>query len=622
MFKKLLTIVLVLLLFVSCSIYLSRNKETDKPVNPGTTVVSDDYRYYFDKLLNYEVHDKEVCASEDNAEFEELLDEMFKYFISQDYLGMHFKVKDYRAYSIEKPEVSFGDLKYGVDEESLNKEIEFLNRMTSFDFDKLSSRQQYDYECMEYSFYEDISSAYFSKYSKILTDSNCLPENIFSNLCDLTFYDEESVEDYLLLLKDVDRVMKDAITYTDEQQADGVYLLDSNIDYTKRAVEGVLKNKENNPLIVTFDERIDAADFIDNDKKETYKAANRDLVINEVLPAYERFLPELDKYYGKMKPEDALLCNINKDYARLNIVLNSSNTREVDDIRDILVNTINYFEITTIGFLMDDEAYNSLWEIEEDPTLPFTLETKDALEFLRLNAYKYYPELGDTEYDAKVLDPDTAPESAIAYYYQAPIDDSNQNVIRINPNKIGGGTASYITLAHEGFPGHLFQHVYQQRNNQNKVHEVIGFTGFVEGFAVYASRDAMLYSGISEDLADASFWLNEYYFPLYSLVDILANYYGMNVDQINDYMNENVYLNYFGEDGVSGLYDFVVAMPGTYQRYGVGFSELVNYRIVVEDTMGSMFDPAEYNEMLIKDGDTPFVILNAKFNDFLEGHVN
>ena len=298
MFKKLLTIVLILLLFVSCSIAMSRRNSENKPVSSTTTAtVREDYKYYFDKLLNYEVHDKEVCAREDNAEFEELLDEMFKYYISQDYLGMHFKVVNYRNYGIEKPEVSFGDLTYGLDEEGLDKEIEFLNRLTSFDFTSLSPKQQNDYECMEYSLYEDISMAYFSKYSTVFSDNNCLPENIYSNLCDLTFYDEESVEDYIVLLQDIDRVLEDSVTYTEAQQADGIYILDENLDYTKRAIEGIIKNRETNPLIVTFEERIDAADFLDTAKKETYKKKNRDLVVNEVLPAYEKLLPKIGRLY-------------------------------------------------------------------------------------------------------------------------------------------------------------------------------------------------------------------------------------------------------------------------------------------------------------------------------------
>ncbi|MDO4197585.1 MAG: DUF885 family protein [Erysipelotrichaceae bacterium] len=635
--KKIITILLCLILFVSCGIAVrsfvnddgsSDNQGTIIPLNPfapsnnntqgSGAVTTIDNGEYLTMLENFELKVPTATAAVDNEEFEDFLDEMFRYYISLDFLNMHYSVVDYKSFNIEKPEVTLGNVTYGIDVDNYNKEVEFLNRLETFDFNSLSERQQADYESMRYSLYEDLASANFAKYSKVLSYDTCYPEIIFSNLCDYTFYDQESVEDYLTLLSDFDRFFKECVSYTDMQSTDGIYLLDEDVNYTIDAINGVLTSYDDNELITGFDSRIDELTFLSDSEKQDYKAKNKELVLNEVLPAYENILSEMNKYYGMASIEDAVLCNIDPDYARYNLMINTSSNLSAEEVENILLNAIYYFELVLYPYRIDDTKYNELMAIETDPNLPFTLSATDCLEFLRQNAYQYYPELGDVEYDAQVLNPDTAPDTVIAYNFPSPIDDSNQNIIRINPNNMSDGTAAYITLAHEGFPGHLFQHVYQLRNNANKIHGVIQFNGFVEGYAVYASRDAMLYSGVDQEMADAAFYMNEYYFLAYSLIDILTNSYGYTSDEIISYFNDKFMPIGITEYSIPYLREFMIEMPGVYQRYGVGFAQLFTYRMQAETILGDKFDPVTFNEMLIKDGDTPFSMVEYKFNKYIE----
>ena len=150
-----------------------------------------------------------------------------------------------------------------------------------------------------------------------------------------------------------------------------------------------------------------------------------------------------------------------------------------------------------------------------DGRYSFNLVGKECLEFLKDNLNAYYPDLGEVEYSVQELDPDTAPASAIAYYWPSPIDDFNQNIIRTNPNNMAEGYSTYSTLSHEGFPGHLYQHVYYQKTNPHNFRTTIGFIGYTEGWAVNAQYYASQFSGIADHFAASALFTEEsYYFCL------------------------------------------------------------------------------------------------------------
>ena len=44
-----------------------------------------------------------------------------------------------------------------------------------------------------------------------------------------------------------------------------------------------------------------------------------------------------------------------------------------------------------------------------------------------------------------------------AFYLTPPIDTGSPNLIYLNPDSRLRGIELYTTLAHEGFPGHLYQ---------------------------------------------------------------------------------------------------------------------------------------------------------------------
>ena len=83
-----------------------------------------------------------------------------------------------------------------------------------------------------------------------------------------------------------------------------------------------------------------------------------------------------------------------------------------------------------------------------------------------------FPAPPDTNFTVSYIDDCVADYLAPAYYVVTPIDDYSNNSIYINETTDTSDISYFTTLAHEGFPGHLYQTLYY--GNQNPVPSVHG----------------------------------------------------------------------------------------------------------------------------------------------------
>lgn len=119
-----------------------------------------------------------------------------------------------------------------------------------------------------------------------------------------------------------------------------------------------------------------------------------------------------------------------------------------------------------------------------------------------------------------------------AFYLTPPMDTGTPNVIYINPAASYQGLELFTTLAHEGFPGHLYQTVTFERQNPSGIRNLLCTSGFAEGWATYIEPFAYQYAAgyikdpSATELARIS-WLNRSInLCMYSLLDIEIHYNG------------------------------------------------------------------------------------------------
>ena len=583
--SKLLSILLVVFLLTGCG--LESGLESDSE--------------YLNQLKNYEVREKNSTL-DDNAEFDTYLDTIFDELVSDNYLYMHFNVADYKAMGIEKPEVGFGHIVYGVDEEEFNKTEKQLEDLLAFDYDSLSLRQQYDYDLLHYSLLETLAGLYYSKYDLIFSSASQFSDGIVTNLMEFAMYDDESEEDFLVVLKDVPNYINEAIEYSKQQSNDGLYHSDDMLDEEISYIDNLISSNGK-----SIYEHYKEYDIYPEVKK---------IVENEVIPSFVTLKDYLKTLYGKTTSDKLTLCKIDKGYAEYTYIINSSNNGDMNVIYNQLVEVYTDWVYNFISAYQKNENILEDYEdfLNDDKVINQSAE--DMLEYLRNNSSKRYEYLEDASYVVSALD--TLGDSTLGYYVSPPIDNLNQNVIRVNAkidNDEYDQMSVFEVMAHEGFPGHLYQNIYFQQRNPHKFRATQSFIGYTEGYADLAAMDAIDMLNI-DDGYKAVAKLNSITFNshlLLSIVDLGVNYFGWDVNTLGKKL-EKMFLD---KTIAQTLYDMVVAMPGTFVRYGVGYVSHLNLRKKAMDELGDKFDFVTYDKVIIENGPLPFAILEGVVENYI-----
>ena len=583
--SKLLSILLVLFILVGCGEDSSPSAEN----------------YYLSQLKNYEVREKNSTL-DDNKDFDLFLDTIFDELVSDNYLYMHFNVADYKAMGIEKPEVGFGHIVYGVDQEEFNKTEKQLEELLAFDYDKLSLRQQYDYDLLHYSLLETLCGLEYSKYNLIFSSSSQFSDGIITNLMEFAIYDEESEEDFLVVLKDVPNYINEAIEYSKQQSNDGLYHSDDMLDEEISYIDNIISSN--------------GKSIYEHYKEYDIYPEVKELVENEVIPAFVTLKDYLKTLYGKTTSDKLTLCKIDEGYAEYTYLINSSSNRDITDIYNDLVELYFDWIYNFIGIYQDDENVLNKYGEYIQANKVLNLSSEDMLEYLRNNSSERYEYLENANYVVSSLD--TLGNTTLGYYVSPPIDNLNQNVIRVNA-KIDSDyydqMSVFEVMAHEGFPGHLYQNIYFQQTNPHKVRATQSFVGYTEGYADLASYDALEMLDIPNEYKGIaridSITFNSHI--LYSIIDLGVNYFGWNVKTLAKKLDNLMLDSSMAQD----LYDTVVAMPGVFVRYGVGFVNHINLRKKAMDELGDKFDFVAYDRVIIENGPLPFAILEGVVEDYI-----
>ena len=583
--SKLLSILLVLFILVGCGEDSSPSAEN----------------YYLTQLKNYEVREKNSTL-DDNKDFDLFLDTIFDELVSDNYLYMHFNVADYKAMGIEKPEVGFGHIVYGVDEEEFNKTEKQLEELLAFDYDKLSLRQQYDYDLLHYSLLETLCGLEYSKYNLIFSSSSQFCDGIVTNLMEFAIYDEESEEDFLVVLKDVPNYINEAIEYSKQQSNDGLYHSDDMLDEEISYIDNLISSN--------------GRSIYEHYKEYDIYPEVKELVENEVIPAFVTLKEYLNTLYGKTKSDKLALTKINNGYAEYTYITNTSNNGDMYAIYTQLIEVYSDWVNNFINAYQNNEHILEDYEDFLNDDKAINLSAEDMLEYLRNNSSKRYEYLEDANYVVSSLD--TLGDSTLGYYVSPPIDNLNQNVIRVNAkinNEEYDQMSVFEVMAHEGFPGHLYQNIYFQQKNPHKFRATQSFIGYTEGYADLAAMDAIDMLNV-DDGYKAVAKLNSITFNshlLLSIVDLGVNYFGWDVNTIGNKL-EKLFLD---KAIAQPLYDMVVAMPGTFVRYGVGYVSHLNLRKKAMDELGDKFDFVAYDRAIIENGPLPFAILEGVVEDYI-----
>ncbi|MCH5344120.1 MAG: DUF885 domain-containing protein [Acetatifactor sp.] len=577
----------------------------------------------------------------DEKRFTQISSQLFTDEISGNTLNMHytlaypanFGIYDYKAtlptYSAESRHAS----------QAATEEL--LHTLGELKPQKLSPSNRYTYILLMRSLKSSLELSNYTYYEEPLSPSSGMQSQLPILLAEYTFRTRRDVEDYLALLDQTDDYFLSLLTFEQEKAKAGLLMSAASLEKVKKQCDTILTKEEleagTHFLQTTFTERLRpliSRGIITEEEALQYQAQNNRLLKTVMLPAYETLADGLFVLEDETIPLSGLASKPEgREYYRRLLISETGSYRDITEVEQLLLNKF-YEEYNAILTLTADHP-EVLEQIYNDAFVNFPISGADAmLADLQARMSADFPGLPTVSDNVsptvsslptatvKAVSPSLEDYSAPAFYLTAPIDDSDSNVIYINQSTSPSGLELYTILAHEGYPGHLYQTVYSNRSflqkEENKVRELLWYGGYLEGWGLYTefySFDyaADIYSEQGDDPAAVLTQLEQHdrslQLCLYCLLDIMIHYENASYSQVVDVLKG---MGIEDSSSVRAVYAYLVEEPCNYLKYYVGYLEILQLKEEAKTLWDEEYSDLRFHTFYLDCGPSDFTTLRER----------
>ena len=547
--------------------------------------------------------------------FDRFLNSCFKEYAAENTVTLHFKLSNPSAYGIKTPvSPTYGDLSSDALKKNCSRSKELLQKLYTFPSSSLTKKQKLTWQIFQDYLNESIMNEKYILYSSPL-GTNGLQSEIPVTLSEYRLDNEKDIKDYLSLVNQVPELFTQILDFEQERRNAGLispsFVISDTIDQIDQFLNA---SEENNPLIQSFEDRLTEVESLSKDQKASYIANNRLLVTDKVLPAYKSLKTSLQAYTNDSKNTSSKerLCEYKngQDYYKFLLMSNVGTDFSPEDCITILEAQLK----NTVKDISSLTAKNKDLYTEYLSATPALSAPKEIMNTLKNDSLIDFPEIKNISCQLKNVPDALSGTSACAFYLVPPIDSTKDNIIYINKSRVDSNEL-FSTLAHEGYPGHLYQTNYFLTTNPSPLRTFLHCAGYDEGWGTYAqlySYNFIEFKNVDEQTTKQ---LRQLYrdndllsLSLSSLCDLYVNY--KNYDE-NALAN---YLQTYGidKDSAQNLYRYVIENPTTYLSYSIGYYELDQLKQTMSDSLGKAFKISDFHEAVLNVGSCNFSILRQE----------
>ncbi len=545
-------------------------------------------------------------------EFSNYLNQIFKSEITASTLNMHYSLAHPENYGITNYKVTYGNVSADRGAETAVVLENWKKSLKKFKKKNLSVSQQMTYDIIMDYIEREIPAGKFSLHQEILRPSTGFQSQLPVLLAEYTFYDEKDVEDYLKLLSSTPDLFGKIMELERKKVEKGLFMADFAVDDIIAQCSNFTQNPESNYLLSTFDDRVDGADFLTPEQAEQYKMNNRQIVTGQVIPAYQKLAEDLSSFKGSGKNSGGL-CGLpgGKEYYEYLVKDTTGSELSVEDMQEQTKSQRkkDLKDLAKIAKRQPEigaKCVNYQFPTEEPELILKDLQGKMQQDF---------PAPPDVSFTIKEVHPSLEEYTAPAFYLTPPIDDISQNSIYINKSKGDEKMQLYTTLAHEGFPGHLYQNVMERSCGLEPVRSLFGSNGYAEGWATYVEMQSYYYADVDQDVSAFLQKNQSALLSLYASADMGIHYDGWTLRDTVDFFAAYQITN---KQVIQEIYELIVEEPAHYLKYYIGYLEFLNLKKYAMDKYQGEYSDYKFHSALMKMGNAPFYILKKYLAEYWE----
>lgn len=536
-----------------------------------------------------------------NAEFEAYTEELFCSEVSSNTINLHYTLKNPEDYGITEDAAGLGS--FETDTDMVKASVENMRRsLEDFSYDNLDLQNKITYDILEYQIKAAEQSADFILYEEPLGLVSGVQTQFPVVLSEYQFYDSQDVETYLELLEMTGAYFDSLIKFEREKSSAGLFMADYALDTVIEQCQAFLDMGDGNYLYSTFVDRIKDVNELTEEEKSDYIQDNALAVSDCIFPAYEKLISDLEQLRGSGKNEKGLsYLPEGIDYYELVVRQSTGSERSVEEMEDLTRR-----QITDDLEAMEKVLGITTEEAQEAAAAIAQTSAELILTRLQEGISGTFPEAPDTVLEVKYVPEEMEDHLSPAFYMIPAIDNTEQNVIYINQAHMSDDLTLFTTLAHEGYPGHLYQTVYYESTDPDPIRSIMDFGGYVEGWATYAEMGSYYLTPLSKEQATLLQKNSSIILGLYALADMGIHYDGWSrMDTVAFFSNYGI----TDAETVERIYELIIGSPGNYLKYYIGYVEFLELKKEWAEEKGEAFSQKEFHEAVLEVGPAPFEIV-------------
>ncbi len=389
----------------------------------------------------------------------------------------------------------------------------------------------------------------------------------------------------------------------------GLFMSDSNADALVKECKTFIQMGSSNYLFSSFEERLKELTLSEAEKKRCIDT-NRLHIETCVFPAYQNLIDGLTRLRGTGKNSGGL-CHLpdGKKYYELTVASQTGSSRTIPELRAL-----------TLSQMADDtaaiqkvlaESYKDSGKTDASSTEPRQnilsgTPPEEILDQLKTGLDGLFPAPPDVDTRIKYVQESMEEYLSPAFYMIPAIDDVENNVIYINKGHMPDSLSLFTTLAHEGYPGHLYQTTYYSATSPDPVRNILSFGGYTEGWATYSEMLSYYFTPLTREQALLTQRNASVILGLYALADMGIHYDGWSL------LDTVAFFRDYGirdTNTVEEIYSLIVTDPGNYLKYYIGYVEFLELKKDAIKKWGDKFSQERFHKAVLDVGPAPFEIL-------------
>ncbi len=546
--------------------------------------------------------------------FSACTDELFRQEAAANLLNLHYTLESPESFGITEYSTSLGEYSAETPLQTAAFAENISQVLEQFNADELSVNNRLTLDILNDSLALAEEAASFSYYEEPLRPSTGIQSELPILLAEYTFQDAQDVMDYLSLLSSIPDFFADICQYEREKSEAGLFMSDFAADKIISQCTDFAASGEENYLIYTFNEKTDSLKALTKNERIDYQKQNQAIILEKVLPAFQNIAESLTEL-KETGTNPAGLCAFNdgKSYYEYLVRESTGSSDSVDELKERTENQrISDLAEAAVLLTANPGLEDEIKEADAPCTTP-----EEMIELLKNAILDDFPAPPDCQSTIKYVDEAMEDYLAPAFYLTSPMDHLEENSIYINQKNGYEGIRLFTTLAHEGYPGHLYQNVVFHDSAPAPIRSLFGCAGYSEGWATYVEMKSYQYADIPEDAAALLALDQSAILSLYATADMGIHYDGWSYTDTYGFFSD------FGitdESAVRDIFELIVEEPAHYLKYYIGYLEFLSLENYAKELYGENYSAKSFHQAVLEIGPAPFDIIKEYLPSYYKSY--